>query len=208
MRIAKAVVYKDIVSNHVLHGFILNVYRYNENNRALRLSKFAELVRDHNLKILVAKHFADEAKHAFLFTRRLLDLGADIYPLPHEIDYLYKLESSGIGISLERMLEPPELTDDEIVRFLVADEFLEERGVKTLSEHLAVTTDGKTHSLINGILRDEKSHVSYINETLAGIDRPIVKERIAELYSEYGDIEERVHEEQWAALQEKMMALL
>jgi ferritin-like protein len=207
-QVTTAVGYKDIVSNHALHNFILNVYRYNENNRALRLSKFAELVTDHKLKILVAKHFADEAKHAFLFTKRLLDLGADIYPLPQEIDYLYKLESSGIGISLERMLELRELTDDEIVRFLVADEFLEERGVKTLSEHLAVTTDAKTHSLINAILRDEKSHVSYINETLAGINGLFVKERIAELYSEYRDMEEKVHEEQWDALQKEMMSFL
>lgn len=203
---AVTISYGDIVSNPKAHGFMLNVYRYNENTRALRLSKFAELVRDPSLKMLVAKHFADEAKHAFLFTKCLQEIGGDIYPLPQEIDYLYKLESDGIGVSLERMLCPQALSDDEIVRFLVADEFLEERGVKTLSQHLTVTPQGRIHSMIDSILRDEKSHVSYINHAVASFDDPHLKRRVAELYSEYRNLEEAIHKEHWQTLCRRVLA--
>ena len=195
----------EIVSNQAAHNFILNVYRYNENTRALRLSKFTELVRDPELKILVAKHFFDESKHAFLFTRHLLELGADIYPLPPEMDYLYKLESSGIGVSFERMLDSDELTDDEIVRFLVADELLEERGVKTLSQHLDAVTESKTRSLIDAILRDEKNHVSYINQAIETLSSSRLKDRISDLYSEYRARETAISQNHWQILQHRLI---
>ena len=195
----------EVVSNQAAHNFILNVYRYNENTRALRLSKFTELVRDPELKILVAKHFFDESKHAYLFTRHLLELGADIYPLPPDMDYLHKLESSGIGVRFERMLESDELTDDEIVRFLVADELLEERGVKTLSQHLDAVTESKTRSMIDAILRDEKSHVSYINQALGKLSDLFQKDRISALYSEYRMREDVVHREHWLSLQKRLI---
>jgi ferritin-like protein len=196
-----------INSGDPVASFTLNVYRYNENNRALRLSKFAELVRDPELKLLVAKHFADEARHALVFTKRVLELGGDVYPLPAEIDYLYKLEANGIGISLERMLEPRDLTDDEIVQFLVADEFLEARGVKTLSEHLATEADPRTRAVVDAILRDEKGHVSYISESLAALRDPKMKERATQLHEQYRIAEESVHEEQAQALQKHLDAL-
>src|SRR5690348_15610851 len=101
---AVAIGYDNIVGNEMAHNFMLNVYRYNENNRALRLGKFAERVKDPRVKALVAKHFSDEARHAFLFTKRLLEVGGDIYELPAKLDYIHKLEAAGIGTTLTRML--------------------------------------------------------------------------------------------------------
>jgi rubrerythrin len=160
--------------------WVLSYYRASELAGALLFGRLARRTTDRELAVFLTEHFAEEARHAWLWTDTLRRLGHLPIPITETYQSRYA-RAVGLPTSM------PEL--------LALTSVFEERIYRHFSLH-ARRPD--THPLVRetlgGMLRDEDGHLDWVRTKLAeyaarGLVDP------AALARRYQEVDERIYGE-------------
>ncbi len=161
---------------------LLSYYREGELHGAeLLLRLLKKMDDDPQAQIKMTLHASDEARHAWMWTKRISDLGA--VPVPVNSGY-----QDRIGIrTIPRT----------IVDLLALTVVVEERSFARYTEHAARPgTDPETLKVLQEVTKDEKWHQSWIQEKLASLAAEKgLEERAAEMLEKYREIDREVYRE-------------
>lgn len=91
-------------------------------------ARIAALVPDHELAPKIARHGADEDKHARIFRALLRKRGLDEVTVPPATDYVARLEHEGIGVAHQRLRQGQRLTNGDVLAYLGHGRVTEQRG--------------------------------------------------------------------------------
>ncbi len=120
----------------------------------------------------IARHGADEDKHGRIFNALLRKRGLDPVAVPPETNYTMRLESAGIGLAHSRLRAEQELTEEDIVAYLVHSRVTEQRAseqMQALCKYAGSRPDiGRAVRMISS---DEDNHLAYCHEELLRLAR-------------------------------------
>jgi len=158
---------------------LMSYYRDAELHGANLLMRLLKLIDDPDAQIKLSLHLAEETHHAWLWTKRISDLGAT--PVRVMDGYQTRIGFRTVPRSLTELLA---LT---IV--------VEERAFSRYLEHAArPNVDEETLKILSEVTKDEKWHISWVK---AKLDELVEKEgsqdRIREAMQRYREIDEHVY---------------
>jgi bacterioferritin (cytochrome b1) len=128
----------------------------------------------------MSKHLADETRHAWLWTKRISDLGGS--PVPVEDGYQRRL---GLRVGLPKHL----------VDLLALTVVVEERAQSRYTAHAALPgVDAETMEVLKAVTEDETWHLSWIEKKMRDIAKEMGDEnRATESLERYRGIDREVY---------------
>ncbi len=170
---------------------IFSFYRDAELRGARLLFNLLHHLKDAEAQLKMSRHLADETRHAWLWTKRIADLGA----APVMIDDGYQRR---LGL---RTGVPKDLID-----LLALTVVVEERARARYMQHAAQPgVDEETLRVLNAVTEDESWHLSWIERQMREIAREQGKpERADRALERYREIDREV----WATLAADEAALM
>jgi hypothetical protein len=131
--------------------WILNQYRGAEIRGAGVILRLGRLASESTVRANLSRHLRDEAIHAWRWTKAIVQLGGDVI----DVDDPYQAKlGSNFGI-------PRSLTE-----LLAVTVVSERRGVTQYEEHLHQGAPALVERTLEGILKDERWHVEWIEGEL------------------------------------------
>ena len=136
---------------------IFSFYRDAEIRGASLLMKMTQWEKDPEAQVLFSRHVADETRHAWLWTKRIRQLGG----LPVEVPDGYQRRlGKALGIPFN------------IVDLFALTVIVEERSVSRYTEHAASRyCDDVTREVLDELTKDEKWHISWMEEWMLRLAR-------------------------------------
>lgn len=129
---------------------IFSFYRDAEIRGATLLMKMMQWEKDPEAQVLFSRHVADETRHAWLWTKRIRQLGGMPVPVP---DGYQRRLGKALGIPFN------------IVDLFALTVIVEERSVSRYTEHAASRyCDDLTREVLDELTKDEKWHISWMEE--------------------------------------------
>lgn len=129
---------------------LFSFYRDAEIRGASLLMKMTQWEKDPEAQVLFSRHVADETRHAWLWTKRIRQLGG----LPVEVP-------DGYQRRLGKALGFPA----NIVDLFALTVIVEERSVQRYTAHAASRyCDDLTREVLDELTKDEKWHISWMEE--------------------------------------------
>lgn len=136
---------------------IFSVYRDAELRGARLLFNLLGHLKDGDAQLKMAKHLADETRHAWLWTRRIADLGGT--PLALADGYQRRL---GLRTGVPKT----------VVELLALTVVVEERAHSRYMAHAALpNVDDATREVLKAVTEDESWHLSWIEKKMREIAR-------------------------------------
>jgi len=133
---------------------LMNYYRDAELRGANLLFRLMSHLNDADSQVKLSLHLAEETRHAWMWTKRITDLGGD----PARI-------ADGYQTRIGLRVVPRNLID-----ILALTVVVEERSYQRYSEHAQrADTDPETMELLREVSKDEKWHISWIKAKLEEI---------------------------------------
>jgi bacterioferritin (cytochrome b1) len=162
---------------------IFSFYRDAELRGARLLFNLLGHLKDPDAQLKMSKHLADETRHAWLWTKRIADLGAA--PIPIEDGYQRRL---GMRTGVPKT----------VVDLLALTVVVEERAQRRYMAHAALPdVDQETRDVLKAVTEDENWHLSWIEKKMREIAAAEGKEQHAdEALERYRTIDREV----WATL--------
>ena len=159
---------------------IFSFYRDAELRGARLLFNIIGHLKDGDSQLKMTKHLSDETRHAWLWTRRIADLGGSPVFVPD--GYQRRL---GMRIGVPR----------GIVEVLGLTVVVEERAQSRYMAHAALpNVDGETLAVLKGVTEDETWHLSWIEKKMREIAREEGSEGKAdEILKRYREIDREVY---------------
>lgn len=160
---------------------IFSFYRDAEIRGAALLMKMTQREKDPEAQVLFSRHIADETRHAWLWTKRIRQLGG----MPVEVP-------DGYQRRLGKALGVPA----NIVDLFALTVIVEERSVRRYSEHAASRyCDPQTREVLEELTKDEKWHISWMEEWMLRLARQRgIEERALERLARFRKVEHEVFE--------------
>ncbi len=164
---------------------MFNYYRDAELRGANLLYRLMSHLEDADSQVKLSAHFADETRHAWLWTKRIHDIGGT----PAKVGDGYQTR---IGLRVV----PRTLVD-----ILALTVVVEERSLQRYEEHASrPDVDAETLEVLREVTKDEKWHVSWMRNKLDEIAKAEgCEDKVLEAFEKYRDIDQKVY----AELQEK-----
>ena len=172
---------------------LLNLLRAGEVRGGSDVLLLSEMVSDQQLKLDLAHHAMDEARHAFILLRRMQELGYNPTRVPHDLDRLETLwERSRMRDVRHVYSDRGTIGEAEMMEF-TALAIIPERdaATKLRANHEALAGDPPTQAVIMSILRDEERHMAYLEAWLERFARRFspravasTRERLEAVYRE------------------------
>jgi rubrerythrin len=136
---------------------IFSFYRDAEIRGATLLMKMTQWEKDPEAQVLFSRHVADETRHAWLWTKRIRQLGG----MPVEVPDGYQRRLSKVlGIPFN------------IVDLFALTVVVEERSVSRYTAHAANRfCDDATREVLDELTKDEKWHISWMEEWMLRLAR-------------------------------------
>ena len=160
---------------------MLNYYRDAELRGANLLFRLMSHLDDPDSQVKLSLHLADETRHAWLWTKRITDLGGD----PAKV-------ADGYQTRIGLRVVPRNLID-----ILALTVVVEERSYQRYMEHARrPNVDPETLALLGEVTKDEKWHIAWIKgklEEMAAADGGA--QRMDEALERYRQIDEQVYAE-------------
>jgi bacterioferritin (cytochrome b1) len=163
--------------------WIFSFYRDAELRGARLLFNLLHHLKDAEAQLKMSRHLADETRHAWLWTKRIADLGA----APILIDDGY-----------QRRLGLKTGVPKDLIDLLALTVVVEERARSRYLEHAAKpNVDEETLKVLKAVTEDESWHLSWIERQMREIAREQGKpERADQALERYRAIDREV----WASL--------
>jgi hypothetical protein len=145
-------------------GAVFNMIRASEVRGAADIAALTDLVSNPALRLDLARHGADEARHAYLLERRMGELGFPSFRLAPELDRVERLLERSRARDVKQVYaERGRVGDAELMEFIVAVYLAEKDAIgKIRANHEALAGDPKSQSVLGTILKDEERHVAYL----------------------------------------------
>jgi rubrerythrin len=160
---------------------LFSYYRDAELRGATLLLKLMQRMDDADAQVKLTKHLEDEVRHAWLWTKRITDLGG----VPEKVDDGYQ-RRIGQEVGIPRTLE----------QLLALTIVVEERALARYLSHAAVAdVDPETRSVLHEVTKDEKWHLSWIEHKLYALAGADGEGRVRALLARYRDVDRRVFAE-------------
>jgi hypothetical protein len=175
-------------------GAMLNLIRTSEVRAASDIAALSDLVTIPQLKFDLARHAADEARHAFLLLRRMHDVGFTPFRLPPELDRVEGLlERNRARDPKQVYAERGTVSDAELMELIVSA-FLPERDAigKLRANHEALAGDPKTQGLIGAILKDEERHTAYLAHWIGWFEKRFSRRAVKATLERLEDVFEKL----------------
>lgn len=136
---------------------LFSYYRDAEIRGASLLMKMMQWEKDPEAQVLFSRHVDDETRHAWLWTKRIRQLGG----MPVEVPDGYQRRlGKALGIPTN------------IVDLFGLTVIVEERSVRRYTEHAASPyCDEQTRELLGELTKDEKWHISWMEEWMLRLAR-------------------------------------
>ncbi len=168
---------------------LMSYYRDAELRGANLLFRLLSHLDDPDSQTKLSLHLADETRHAWLWTKRIRDLGGD----PVKVGDGYQTR---IGLRAV----PRDLID-----LLALTVVVEERAFQRYQEHAArADVDAETLEVLREVTKDEKWHISWVRNKLEELARERGEEdRMREAIERF----ERIDQEVYAELRAKEQAV-
>ena len=159
---------------------IFSFYRDAELRGARLLFNLLGHLKDADSQLKMSKHLADETRHAWLWTRRIADLGGT--PLTVPDGYQRRL---GLRTGVPR----------GIVEILGLTVVVEERAQSRYMAHAALpNVDSETREVLRAVTEDETWHLSWIEKKMREIAREEGSEDTADsILARYRQIDREVY---------------
>lgn len=159
---------------------IFSFYRDAELRGARLLFNLLGHIKDPDAQLKMSKHLSDETRHAWLWTKRIADLGGT--PVPVEDGYQRRL---GLRTGVPK----------NIIDLLALTVVVEERAQSRYTAHAALPgVDAETLEVLKAVTEDENWHLSWIEKKMREIAREMGGERRAdEALDRYRAIDREVY---------------
>lgn len=159
---------------------VFSFYRDAELRGARLLFNLIGHIKDADAQVKTSKHLADETRHAWLWTKRITELGGA--PVHFEDGYQRRL---GLRTGVPK----------NVIDLLALTVVVEERAQSRYNSHAALPgVDAGTRQVLKAVTDDEHWHLSWIEKKLREIARAQGEERRAdEVLKRYRDIEREVY---------------
>jgi hypothetical protein len=154
-------------------GAILNLIRASEVRGAADIAALSDVVTYPQLKLDLARHGADEARHAYLLLRRMGEIGFTSFRLPPELDRVEGLLERCRARDMKQVYaERGTVSDAELMEFLIAAYLPEREAVaKIRANWEALQHDVPTQAVLGSILKDEERHVAYLAQWIGWFEK-------------------------------------
>ena len=169
---------------------ILNYYRDAELRGANLLFRLMSHLDDPDSQVKLSLHLADETRHAWMWTKRITDIGGD----PKKV-------ADGYQTRIGLRVVPRNLID-----ILALTVVVEERSHQRYTEHAERDdVDPETLAILGEVTKDEKWHIAWIKAKLEEIAaaEPGGTEKMNAAMDRYREIDRQVYSE----LKEKERAI-
>ena len=174
--------------------WVLSFYRTSEISGSLFFGRLARSLRPSSIQIDMSKHFADEAQHAWYWTRCIDELGAR----PLKIDEAYQDQYAGAAGVPANLMEVLAIT--QVFERRVISQYARHRRLEGLHPQVGETLDR--------IMQDERWHIEWVQKALESMEPEYGKEHIEATVRRFWDADREVyqrsaqeHEQRIAALQ-------
>lgn len=159
---------------------IFSFYRDAELRGARLLFNLLGHIKDPDAQLKMTKHLADETRHAWLWTKRIADLGGT--PVQIEDGYQRRL---GLRTGVPKT----------IIDLLALTVVVEERAQSRYTAHAALPgVDAETLEVLKAVTEDENWHLSWIEKKMREIARTMGDEKHAdEALERYRAIDREVY---------------
>ncbi|AOR35276.1 hypothetical protein BFF78_33175 [Streptomyces fodineus] len=115
----------------------------------------------------IARHGADEDKHARIFNALLKRRGLTPVAVPPETDYTMLLERNGIGLAHDRLERDEPLCARDVIVYLAHSRVTEQRAAEQMERLLRhVAGHPEVGKAVRVISHDEDNHLAYTYEEL------------------------------------------
>jgi bacterioferritin (cytochrome b1) len=136
---------------------VFSFYRDAELRGARLLFNLLSHLKDADSQLKMSKHLADETRHAWLWTRRISDLGGAPVPIPD--GYQRRL---GLRTGVPKTL----------LELLALTVVVEERAQSRYMAHAALpSVDEATREVLKAVTEDESWHLSWIEKKMRELAR-------------------------------------
>jgi hypothetical protein len=162
--------HRDIASDPVTHGWVLNLYLEGERYPQRVCDYFqADFAPGAELAADLRRHARDEDKHVQLFGHGLRLLGQPLTALPMGDVFNEVIRSFTPGTFHIVEADPPDVRRRKLANFLAHAHHLERRVARSFAYHMeACETAGQPAiaRLVTAVHKDESHHVSYTREAV------------------------------------------
>ena len=160
---------------------LFSYYRDAELRGATLLLKLLQRMDDPEAQVKLTKHLEDEVHHAWLWTKRITDLGG----VPQKVEDGYQ-RRIGREVGIPRTLE----------QLLALTIVVEERALARYLTHAAAPeVDAETLAVLHEVTKDEKWHLSWIEHQLSELAGPEGEARVGALLARFREVDRRVFAE-------------
>jgi len=171
----------NAMSNNEKQILIYSFYRDAELRGARLLFNLLGHLKDAESQLKMSRHLADETRHAWLWTKRIADLGGAPAPVPD--GYQRRL---GLRTGVPR----------DLIDLLALTVVVEERAQARYMHHLSLPSlDQETRDVLNAVMEDETWHLSWIEKKMREVAREEGNEqRAIDSLERYRQIDREVYE--------------
>lgn len=154
-------------------GAMLNLIRVSEVRGGTDIMALSDLVSDSRIKLDLARHAYDEARHSYILLRRMDEIGFKAFRLPAELDRVDGLLARSRARDVKQVYaDRGSVADAELMEILIAALIPEKDAVGKLRGNFdALTGDHKTQAVLASMLRDEERHVAYLTSWLEWFEK-------------------------------------
>jgi hypothetical protein len=162
--------HRDIASDPVTHGWVLNLYLEGERYPQRVCDYFqADFAPSEELAEDLRRHGRDEAKHVQLFGHGLRLLGQPLVPLPLGDVFNEVIRSFTPGTFHIAEADPPDVRRRKLANFLAHAHHLERRVARSFAYHMEACEAAGQPAIarvVTAVHKDESHHVSYTREAV------------------------------------------
>lgn len=174
--------------------WLLSFYRSSEISGALFFGRIARTVRPGPLQGDMTEHFADEARHASLWTRCLEQLGTAPLKLGRAYQDRY-LEAAGLPTNLMEVLSITHVFERR-----VSQQYARHLRLPGLRPEVAAT--------LRDIMADERWHIAYVRQALSDLEATYGAETVRDTLARHGAADRAVYATTLADCDESLRDLL
>jgi bacterioferritin (cytochrome b1) len=161
--------------------WIMSYYRVSEIAGAMLFGKVARRIKDETLRVLISRHFADEARHAWVWTDAIVKVGGIPLEIPNTYQSRYGAE---VGLPTSEL------------ELLGITQIFERRVIEQYRKHQRRRgTHPVVQEALQSIMVDEQWHLKWVKDQLKALEKKHGKKEVADTVERYRAVDERVYAE-------------
>ena len=173
--------------------WLLSFYRTSEISGALFFGRLARSLRPSAIQVDMSKHFADEAQHAWYWTRCIHERGAQ----PLKLSDAYQDQYAGVAGVPANLMEVLAIT--QVFERRVVSQYARHRRVEGLHPLVGETLDR--------IMQDERWHIDWVQKALESLEPEYGRETIEATVRRFWEADREVYQRTVQEHEERIAAL-